>query len=60
MEKERKCLRCSKMFLSMWNGNRICQKCKGSHATSMAPSVPAGARETLVKRVRERIGDESW
>ncbi len=26
--KDRKCLRCSTMFLSTWSGNRVCLECK--------------------------------
>ena len=60
MEAERRCLKCGKMFLSMWKGNRICQKCKGSSANTMAPSMPAGAREKLVKKVRKHGHRDSW
>lgn len=28
--KKRKCLKCFQMFISLWNGNRICHKCKQS------------------------------
>lgn len=26
--KDRKCLKCLKMFLSEWSGNRVCDQCK--------------------------------
>lgn len=31
IQKERKCLSCLKMFMSRWNGNRICPECSGHH-----------------------------
>lgn len=30
--KQRQCLRCRTLFESAWSGERICARCKGSHA----------------------------
>ena len=30
--KQRQCLRCQDTFTSAWSGERICPRCKGSHA----------------------------
>jgi len=37
--KKRKCLRCAKLFLSEWKGNRLCVNCKGSKDFSSVLSV---------------------
>jgi len=29
---ERTCLKCDRMFYSSWEGERICKRCKDSHA----------------------------
>jgi hypothetical protein len=37
IEKDRKCLRCDKMFLSRDAGNRICKKCTSANADERSP-----------------------
>jgi len=37
VEKERKCLRCAKLFLSRDAGNRICKKCSSANADEHVP-----------------------
>ena len=37
VEKERKCLRCGKAFLSRDAGNRICKKCSSANADEHVP-----------------------
>jgi len=52
-KKERRCLKCSKMFMSNGIGNRICSKCTASNASIRMGTRPVNNNPVVCKIVRE-------
>lgn len=56
MKKERMCLKCQKIFLSMGVGNRICDRCSKTTRSSVAPPVSKAVRANFIELARKKDG----
>lgn len=60
MEKERRCLRCDRPFVSTGPGNRICGRCKDRDSQTIMQPISDSARRKLRDKVNSKIGNDAW